>query len=642
MAAPEAVAGRVVAAHMEAASPSLTRGFLFADLRGYTRFVETQGATAAAELLVRYRDIVREAVARHQGAEIKTEGDGFFVVFPAVSAAVRCGIAITQGAKEAVEPGTHGINVGVGIHAGETVDTPDGFVGSAVNIAARICAIAGPGQVLVSDTVRALTQSILPVSFTPLGRRPLKGVKEPLMLYLATPADPVAAARWARRQRSVRAARWLALAVVVVVLAAGALAWWRSRPAAGLPLGDWTIAVHVPLSGDDADAGKSIIDAVQLAVDDANASGILVPAQLVVDARDEGATDTQGATTAALGAWASDPRVVGIVGPARSAHARSDIPIANQAGLLMCSPLASDAALTKPALGAVELRRASPDRMSFVRLAARDDIEAPAAALYLFNDLHVRGVLSVDDASAPSRDRADTFAKSFDALQPYIAAAGSSSFRRTLNPGATDFAAVYAPVFKEGTRPGSLGRAAAGVYYAGDPDSGAAGLKLALATALSEAHTPQFPLIGWHGLLDGSGADEGSYIRSAGAAADRSYATALSVATATADFDARYGAMFGRPPDPYDGAAYACTEVIVAALRDAVGRGLDATQLREWVRAYVTDTSHPFDTVLGNVRFDANGDAINQYVTLYEVDIRALGGKGDWVAVKQQDFGPAP
>jgi branched-chain amino acid transport system substrate-binding protein len=631
----EAASTRV--APQEVASPSLTRGFLFADLRGYTRFVETHGATAAAELLVRYRAIVREAVARHQGAEIKTEGDSFYVVFPSVSAAVQCGLAIVAGARASEPP----INVGVGVHAGETVDTPDGFVGSAVNVAARICAIAGPGQVLVSDTVRAITQTVLQVTFAPLGRRQLKGVHDPLMLYAVVPHDPAEIGRADARRRRALALRGAAV-VIAVALLGGAVAWWRSRPAAGLPAGDWTIAVHVPLSGDDADDGKAIVDAVQLAVDDTNASGALAPAHLVVDARDEGAMDSQAATTTAVEAWASDPRVVGIVGPAGSAHARSDIPISNQAGLLMCSPLASDAALTKPALGAVELRRASPDRIGFVRLAARDDLEAPAAAFYLFNDLQVRAVVAVDDASAPSRDRADAFAKSFDALQPFIAAAGRSSFRRTLNPGATDFAAVYAPVFEEGTNPGSLGRPGGGIYYAGDPESGIADLKRVLAAALSETQTVQFPLIGWHALLDGSGADDASYIHGAGPAADRSYATALSIATATADFDARYRAKFGRPPHPYDGAAYACTEVIVAALREAVARALDVTQLRDWVRAYVTDTSHSFDTVLGSVRFDANGDATNQYVSLYKVDVRALGGRGDWVAVKQQDFGPAP
>ena len=88
------------------------------------------------------------------------------MVFPAVSAAVLCGLAIVEAAGHRTSDDGEAlpaIPVGIGIHAGETVDTPDGYVGTAVNIAARICAIARPGEVLVSDTVRALTQTVLPV-----------------------------------------------------------------------------------------------------------------------------------------------------------------------------------------------------------------------------------------------------------------------------------------------------------------------------------------------------------------------------------------------------------------------------------------------------------------------------------------------
>ncbi len=85
-------------------SGSPTRGFLFADLRDYTRYVEAHGAVDAAELLVRYRAIVRQAVAEHDGAEIKTEGDSFYVVFQAVSAAVLCGLAIVAAAGRLTGP----------------------------------------------------------------------------------------------------------------------------------------------------------------------------------------------------------------------------------------------------------------------------------------------------------------------------------------------------------------------------------------------------------------------------------------------------------------------------------------------------------------------------------------------------------
>jgi len=169
------------------ASGSPTRGFLFSDLRNYTRYLESHGAVDAAGLLVRYRTLVRTAVTRHDGAEIKTEGDSFYVVFRAVSQAVLCGLAIVDAAAGgSSDPDAQPIPVGIGIHAGETVETPDGYVGSAVNIAARICAIARPGEVLVSDAVRALP----------------------------------------------------------LVVAAGAYVLTHNQPAAGLPPGPWTIGLY--------------------------------------------------------------------------------------------------------------------------------------------------------------------------------------------------------------------------------------------------------------------------------------------------------------------------------------------------------------------------------------------------------------
>lgn len=76
----------------------LTKGFLFADLRGYTHFVESRGDAAAADLLGRYRNLVRAVIAQYDGAEIRTEGDSFYVVFRSASQAVRAGLHITADA----------------------------------------------------------------------------------------------------------------------------------------------------------------------------------------------------------------------------------------------------------------------------------------------------------------------------------------------------------------------------------------------------------------------------------------------------------------------------------------------------------------------------------------------------------------
>src|SRR5438477_4545820 len=182
------------AAEQPALPDSVTRGCLFSALRGYTAFVEAHGAASAASLLDRYRALVCEAIRRFRGAEIKTEGDSFYVVFSSVSTAVRCALVVTGNAiAEAAQHPNEPIRVGVGVHAGETIETAEGYVGSPVNIAARICAQAGQNEVLVSETVRALTRTVLPVRFESRGRRQLKGIAEPLALFAVIDTAPGAA-----------------------------------------------------------------------------------------------------------------------------------------------------------------------------------------------------------------------------------------------------------------------------------------------------------------------------------------------------------------------------------------------------------------------------------------------------------------
>src|SRR3712207_2356811 len=94
-------------------STSRTNGFLFADLRDYTRYVERHGDAAAAALLDAYRALVRAEVGKFGGAEIKTEGDSFYVVFPSASAAVQCGLALLDAAAERSKEGLP-IRVGIG------------------------------------------------------------------------------------------------------------------------------------------------------------------------------------------------------------------------------------------------------------------------------------------------------------------------------------------------------------------------------------------------------------------------------------------------------------------------------------------------------------------------------------------------
>src|SRR5437763_5632036 len=168
-----------------------TRTFFFADLRGYTGFVERSGDRAAAELLKAYRSIVRSQVASSGGAEIKTEGDGFYIVFTSARQAIACGVAILKAAApHNQQDPSMPIRVGIGIHAGEPISQEGQFVGSAVNMAARIGAIAEEGELLVSDIVRGLVRTGSPFPLVDRGEVVLKGIAEPVRVFAISWSPP--------------------------------------------------------------------------------------------------------------------------------------------------------------------------------------------------------------------------------------------------------------------------------------------------------------------------------------------------------------------------------------------------------------------------------------------------------------------
>ena len=162
----------------------VVRSYLFADLRDFTVFVETQGDSATARLLRAYRSLVRAEVARHRGAEIKTEGDSFYVVFRSPGVAIRCAIAIVERSRRHDQRHPElPLRIGIGINAGEAVELGDGYVGSAVIVAARLAQQAEAGRILVTDTVRALVRSGAVAPMRDLGPWKLKGIAQSVHVF---------------------------------------------------------------------------------------------------------------------------------------------------------------------------------------------------------------------------------------------------------------------------------------------------------------------------------------------------------------------------------------------------------------------------------------------------------------------------
>ena len=160
--------------------PQRPPAMCFLDLAGYTRLTEEQGDRAAATLASSLASLVEQVSLPHDGQPVKWLGDGVMFHFKQPGQAVVAALEMVERTPQAGLPEAH-----VGLHAGPVVFQDGDYFGRTVNLAARIAAHAGPGQVLVSDEVVAECGDG-PVAFEPIGPVPLKGVAEPVPLHRAT------------------------------------------------------------------------------------------------------------------------------------------------------------------------------------------------------------------------------------------------------------------------------------------------------------------------------------------------------------------------------------------------------------------------------------------------------------------------
>jgi class 3 adenylate cyclase len=149
---------------------------LFTDIVGSTERLAALGDRRWRELVERHHALVRQHLSRFRGEEVDTAGDGFFARFDGPIRAVRCAREIS-----AAMPAL-GLEVRAGLHTGECEVVGDKIAGLAVNIGARVAALAGPGEVLVSSTVRDLVAGS-DLDFEDRGVAELKGVPGEWRLY---------------------------------------------------------------------------------------------------------------------------------------------------------------------------------------------------------------------------------------------------------------------------------------------------------------------------------------------------------------------------------------------------------------------------------------------------------------------------
>jgi class 3 adenylate cyclase len=156
------------------------RSILFTDIVGSTEMTSRFGDDAAMAMLSVHDHIVRTAVGGNKGREVKHTGDGIMAAFHSAACAVRSACQIIGGLRTHNEGSPeYPVVVRIGISAGEPVEQHEDLFGSSVQLAARLCAQAEPGQILVSNVVADLCMG-KNLKFCDAGECELKGFQQPI------------------------------------------------------------------------------------------------------------------------------------------------------------------------------------------------------------------------------------------------------------------------------------------------------------------------------------------------------------------------------------------------------------------------------------------------------------------------------
>ena len=379
------------------------------------------------------------------------------------------------------------------------------------------------------------------------------------------------------------------------------------------------VGIELPMTGGEAPNGVPTANGVALALDQIKVPGFNVTINQQDDAVNGVHNADQGAKN--MQALANDAAVIFVVGPYNSSVAQAEIPVSNAAGLMQCSPANTAVVLTKGA-DALKLRPTNPDKIAYVRVATTDDNQGAGTADIAYNIANAKTAYVLDDTQTYGKGLAQGFTDAYTKFGGSIVATDGV-------PGTTtDFTSYVTKA--SGLNPGII-------MYGGVTTSGIGLFRKQMA----QQGLANIPLVGGDGISDGSAATASSFLNIAGPDGDvNTYSTVAAIHDIPnpAKFAADYKAKFNPEPGAYSAPGYACTQIFLQALA-AVGTGVtDPAVLREKVRAYVADTANSFDTVLGKVSFDANGDTTQHTISYYAFDPTTK----DWKFIKQRDFTADP
>jgi branched-chain amino acid transport system substrate-binding protein len=415
----------------------------------------------------------------------------------------------------------------------------------------------------------------------------------------------------------------LGVLITGAVLVVGACSGSASPGASGGGGGGGTavkIGIELPMTGGEAPNGVPTANGVALALDKIKVAGFTVTINQQDDAVNGKHNADQGAKN--MQTLANDSQVLFVVGPYNSSVAQAEIPVSNSAGLMQCSPANTAVTLTKGD-AAKALRKTKPDKIAYVRVATTDDNQGAGTADIAANIVNAKTAYVLDDTQTYGKGLADGFADA------YAKFGGSILKRDGVSDKTTDFTSYVTTA--KGLNP-------AIVMYGGVTTSGLGLFRKQMA----QQNLATVPMVGGDGIVDGSAATASSFLNIAGDAGDaNTYGTVAAIHDIPNpdQFKNDYKAKFSTDPGSYSAPGYACTQIFLAALQAVAGSaGGDMAKLREAVRAYVADPSHTYDTVLGKVGFDPNGDTTQHTISYYKYDATAK----DWAFIKQRDFTADP
>src|SRR5215472_4047841 len=387
----------------------------------------------------------------------------------------------------------------------------------------------------------------------------------------------------------------------VVAVGALALAGCGSRggsSSSGSSSGSTTVEIGVdaPLTGPLAALGVGIKNSADLAVNTANKTHEVPGVTFKLVSKDDQANPTIGQQNAT--ALVADNKVIGVVGPLNSSVAQSMQQIFNNANVVEVSPANTNPTLTQGAN--YQTAKVRPYK-SYFRTATTDAIQGPFGAAYVYNDLHVKKVATVNDGKTYGAGLVLTFSQEFTKL------GGTIVKSQVINDTTTDYSAVVSAIKSSGAQL---------LYYGGEYPQGA---PLSKQLKAGGVHIPE---MGGDGLFDPT------YIKLAGAAANGDYCTSVGAPieslTSAQTFIANYkAAAYAQPYSAYGGYSYDATWSIIEAVKAVVSANngkvpSSSADFRSKVVAAEQNVS--FDGVTGHVSFDQYGDTTNKQLTMYKVE----------------------